>query len=89
MDGDRLLTPSEVAARLQVSGAKARELIRSGAIQSIQFSERVVRVPESALFIGKSAGGAGAEIPALVPAIPIPSIPVSSTHTHAHNSESA
>jgi excisionase family DNA binding protein len=86
---DDFPTIAELAAALRTSERNVRRAISNGDIPAVKVSSRVVRVP-LAEFIGKSAtGGASAEIPALVPAIPIPSIPVSSTHTHAHNSESA
>ena len=46
---ERMLTIEEVADRLRVSIRTARKAIVSGRIKAVRVSEKIYRVPESAL----------------------------------------
>lgn len=69
VNADDFPTIAEFAAALRTSERNVRRAVESGGIPVVKVSERVVRVnlPQ---FIGKSAGGAGAD--SRIPSINMP-----------------
>ncbi len=48
-ESDRFLSPRDIAGRLSVSEVTVRRMISSGRLPSVRPTERLVRVPESAV----------------------------------------